>query len=195
MDKFYYHCQQNIVGYIALFIFSALIFATNLFYLFVPLLFTYLITDVILSYARKRLNNVSDKVIILVLYAALIGLFSYVLTKYVPLFIADISLYTEHIKESTKILIMNFSKEFNLNLDVMTVREQVITHASSSFGHIVKIFNNITKGIVWFIFALLLNFLLFTEGKRINAVFTSNKNSLLAYIYLFITLRISRFYL
>lgn len=186
---------RNIVGYLALFIFCVLILTTNIIYLFIPLLFIYLITDVILGFTRKNIGFISDKIIILLLYAGIIGIFSYILIKYVPIFISDISLYTEHIKVFAKTLIMNFSNEFNLNLDLITIKEQVITHASNSFGHILNIFNNITKGIVWFIFALLLNFLLFTEGKRIDAVFTSKENTLLSYLYIFITERINRFYM
>ena len=182
MSKFYAHFTQNIVGYIALFLFCVLILATNIFYLFIPMLFMYLITDVIVSFTRQKISFIPDKMIILILYAALIGLFIFILIKYVPIFLSDISLYTKHIKEAIETIIMNFSKKFHLNIDLSFVREQAVAHASNSFGRIFKIFNNITKGIIWFIFTLFLNFLLYTEGKKIKYVFTSNKNSLLTYI-------------
>ena len=57
-----------------------------------------------------------------------------------------------------------------------------------------QIFGRISQGVVYFIFALVLNALLFHEKVKINAAFTREPTGLLAYLFAFVVKRIAIFY-
>ncbi len=186
--------KSNLMGFLALLLFCFVVISTDLLSLLIILLFIYLFTDIVITITRRWLP-IPKTLLLLLLYALLTGIFTYFVLNLAPNFLRDTSSYIQHLKGTTKALILSISDRYNLHLDLLFIREKLFEEFSKSFGHLVKIFNHITKGIVYFVFALILNFLLHTEYAKIKAVFTANEGSLLSYIYLFITTRICRFYM
>lgn len=189
------HLKHDFMGYISLLLLCYLILGTDLISLFIFLLFIYLLTDVIAHDSRRFLKFIPSNVLFWIFYIVLITLFIVFSFRIAPLLFTDMPHYFELIWKDVATFIQTLSQKYQIPINLNGIQAGIFSESTQSFGHVIRIFNNVTKNVVYFIFALVLNFLLFHEKERIKEVFTSNQDGILAYLYQFVLLRIQRFYL
>ncbi|HAR63122.1 MAG: hypothetical protein DKM50_05760 [Candidatus Margulisiibacteriota bacterium] len=194
MNEFITYFKQNFIGYITLLLICWVVFLTDLVVLFIFLLFIYLLTDVVTRDSRKWIPLVPATLLFWSLYILLIGLFSLIVFRLVPLISVDASHYFNTIWQDTRVFLFFLIEKYQLSIDLAALKQQAFDQLTKSFGQAIHIFNNVSKMVAYFLFAIVLNFLFYREGKQIEKVFTSTPNSLLAYIYQFLLARLQRFY-
>lgn len=195
MLNFLMEFKRDYIGYVALILLALLIFGTHLIVLFIFLLFIYLLTDIIVNDVQKWLRVIPANVLFWMLYIVLIGFFVFFSIRIVPLLFSDVPHYFDLIWKDAGVLTDKLSQKYDVTINLNMLRGKFLTEVSRSVGHVIQVFNDVTKSIIYFIFALVLNFLIYQERKEISAVFLRSKGSLLSYLYEFILIRIKRFYM
>jgi predicted PurR-regulated permease PerM len=113
----------------------------------------------------------------------------------VPLFFADFSRYYEVLVHDATEIVNAISTRYDIHIDLPAFKAQLLSEGTQSIGQIFKTARGFSKGIVYFIFTLVLNLLLFYERKRIKSIVSRHPGSLLAYLHTFVVWRLNRFYI
>ena len=185
---------KNIQGYAAIVLMCGILIGTHLLSLTVFMLFFYLFTDVITRFIHRRVPVLSMPVLFAFVYLLFAGLLILAVVKLTPFFMADFTRYYELIKVDTLRLGSMINLHTGANIDFSDLRAYVFDEGSGAMAHVIKILNGLSKGVIYFIFALVLNFLLFWEKSRIKSTFTTASDSLLTHLFGFVYLRVTRFY-
>lgn len=182
--------KSDLTGYVVLAILVGLIIGTHLLSLCVFFLFIYLFTDVFTNDIHRRFPVLPLWLLLVTFYLMIITVAVFISIKVMPAFFKDITGYYALLDHD----IARFSSTYGVTIDLPSLKEKLLELSSNSIGNIVKIFNGVSKGLIYIIFTLALNLLLFLESNRIKTVLTNQPNSLLTFLFYFILLRIKRFY-
>jgi predicted PurR-regulated permease PerM len=186
--------KKEIFGYIALVGIIVFLVFSHLISLTVYFLFLYLFTDVFVNDLNRRFPFISKKALFwafLILILAAVGI---IVFKIIPLFSKDLPGYFSLVREKGPAFLSALAASYGLTPDVASVKEMLFSGTGKSLGYALKIFNNVSKEVVYILFAFVLNLLFYLEKKAIVKVFALKENTLLFYLYDFCVLRLKRLY-
>jgi predicted PurR-regulated permease PerM len=186
--------KKDFIGYGALAGLLGLIIGAKLLSLCLFLLFICLFSDVFTNGIHRRFPKIPVRFLFWMFHLLLGLLFAFITIRIMPLFSADFREYYARIEGDISRLLAALSNRYHIDFNYGFIREKLFSSGSKSIGRIIDLLNGISKGFVYFIFAVVLNFLLFVERKRVAATFTGRPESLQAYLYAFLAHRIGRFY-
>ena len=178
----------------AFFSLVAIIFFSNTLFFFMFLLFTYLLTDITVNGIHDRFPNISRHFLLYCFYMVLI-LGSLVLSlRVVPEFVSDLPTYSKQIDNQLIGFVVEFCKKYNIAFDLNLISGKVIEQSTTELKGFVAIFKGVSKGFIFFLFSLVLNFLLFNDENQVNRTFISEKGTLMSFCYNFFTAKLRKFY-
>ncbi|MBN1984052.1 MAG: AI-2E family transporter [Chitinivibrionales bacterium] len=186
--------KSDFLGYLSIGVLCAIIIGTKLLSLCVFLLFIYLFTDLFANRLHRFFPRIPALVFLCIFYAVLITLIVLIILKFIPLFSIDFSRYNAVIQQDIINFIQSLSNRFGIAINTDFVKQTILDEMSKSVGKLFKMFQGISKGVLYVIVAMVLNFLFFLEKKAIRKVFIDQSESLSAYLFHFIVHRIKRFY-
>jgi Predicted permease len=186
--------KKDIFGYIALAGLVLFLVFSHLISLAVYFLFLYLFTDVFVNDLHRRFPLISKQVLFWAFFIIVLAFMGIIVFKIIPLFSRDLPRYFSLVRENGMAFISTLATRYDLEIDVASAKDVIFSETGKSLGYALKLFNNVSKEIVYFLFAFVLNLLCFVEKKAIVKVFTSKENSLLAYVYDFCMVRLKRLY-
>jgi predicted PurR-regulated permease PerM len=186
--------RRDIFGYVSLLAIILFLAFTHLVSLLVYFLFLYLLTDVFTNDINRKFPMLSKTLLFWTLLGIVLLFLYLVLFFIAPLFIRDFPRYFALIRENVVNFVNFLSLKYAFQIDTSSIKEMIFAESSKTLGYIVKVLNNISKEVVYFLFAFVLNLILFLEKSVIARVFTVNESSLLSYLYSFHSVRLKRFY-
>ncbi len=186
--------QNRLIAYGTLVILLAVIIGTHLLWLCVFLLFLYLFTDVFISTVRKIIPQISARFALWIFYILLVSFMTFLGIRVVPLFFSDFPEYYALVIRDGAIFLNSLSERYGQTIDFTALSNILFAHKNASISVVVMIINKVSKGFIYFLFAVILNFLIISERDRIMQVFAERKDSILAYVSNFLTSRIIHFY-
>jgi predicted PurR-regulated permease PerM len=98
------------------------------------------------------------------------------------------------VEKEASTLMHGISDKYGLDLNFNEIKEKVFSQGTEAIKQFFILFKGLSNGFIYFIFALVINFLLFFEKELIRSTLTAKKGSLLEYLYNFIEKRVSDFY-
>ena len=186
--------KKDLFGYIALLAFIIFLTVSHLLSLSVYFLFLYLLTDLCTNDVNRKFPALSRHFLFWLLVLIVVAVVAIFVIAIIPLFARDFPSYFSLIRDNMIQFIHGLSMRAGLDVDNKAIENLIVGQSSKSLGYVLKIINNISKELVFFIFAFVLNMLLFLERKSIAHVFNAQQSSLLAYMYQFCAIRFKRFY-
>lgn len=185
-----------IAGYSFLVFIVILAWVTNLSTFIISFLFLYLISDFLTNDVRRFIPFMPKAILFSILYVAVIILIIVMTYKVIP----DIGkklpaiagkLQTEIVAHYTLA-----SERWNLKefIDPEEVRSAVVTATTATIQFLMNRFKSVYIGAIYFIFALVINLLLYHDKRKISQVFDRKPKSMMFFLFNFIELRIRVFY-
>lgn len=185
-----------IAGYSFLAVILALAWISNLSIFIISFLFLYLISDFITNDVRRLIPVMPKAFLFSILYMAVIFLIILMVYKIIP----DIGkklpaiagkLQTEIITHYSKA-----SEKLNLKeyIDPEEVRTAVVTATTTTIQFLMNRFKSVYIVTIYFIFALVINLLLYHDKRKIGLAFAGKPKSLMFFLFTFVELRIRVFY-
>lgn len=196
-DHLNFTVKKTVFGYITLFCVIALILWSHTLFFFMAFLFIYLLTDITVNGIHKKFPDISRPFMLYVFYFFLIIVFLFITLKIIPDFFSDFPRYLKQIETETTRFLQGLSQKYNwvIDFDVTTLTSQkMFEESSKTVKGFMIIFKGLSKGFIFFIFAVVLNFLLFEGRDLIRISLTSKEGSLMAYLFTFISIKIKKFY-
>jgi len=188
------HIKKDLFGYIALLAFIVFIAASHLLSLAVYFLFLYLFTDICTNEINRKIPALHKTLLfwlMVVIIVAAVAIFVIIIS---PLFARDFPLYFSLLHDKTISFINTVSSRFDITIDSKAIEDAVVSESTKSLGFALKMINHISKELIFFVFAFVLNMLLYLERKAISHAFNDRQSSLLAYMFQFCAIRFKRFY-
>jgi len=188
------HIKKDLFGYIALLAFIVFLAASHLLSLAVYFLFLYLLTDICTNDVNRKIPALPKPLLFWLLVIIIAGAVTVFVIAIIPLFARDFPLYFSLLRDNIVNFIHALSNRAGLDIDDKAIEEFIVGQSSKSLGYVLKIINHISKELIFFVFAFVLNMLLFLERNAISHAFNAQQLSLLAYMYQFCAIRFKRFY-
>jgi predicted PurR-regulated permease PerM len=186
--------RRDVFGYAVLLSFVLFLIFTHLISLVVYFLFLYLLADLFTNDINRRFPFLHKAFLFWTLVCTVLLLFGLAIFAVAPLFARDFPRYFVLIRENIINFVNFLSANVGLRVDTGSLKDLIFSEGSKSLGYTVKVLDNISKEAIYFLFAFVLNILLFTEKQSIARVFTAHETSLLSYLYSFHAVRLKRFY-
>ncbi|MDD5686491.1 MAG: AI-2E family transporter [Elusimicrobia bacterium] len=187
--------KNNLLGYIFLFAFAVIIMKSRLIIFFVFLMFLYLLTDIFTNDIHKKYPSLSVKFLFYLFYLLLISAFFILSFKVIPKFISDFPKYFNLIEYEIAKSVKLISDAYDIGFEYNDFKQSLFSDEVQSIKQFVVLFKGISVGISYFIFAIVLNFLLFIEKNKISEMFNLKKGSIMAYLFNFLNEKVGIFYL
>jgi predicted PurR-regulated permease PerM len=187
--------RKDFFGYAMLLCLIFFLAATHLVSMAVYFIFLYLLTDVVTNDLNRRFPALPKALLFWSFFVIVLALLGIAVFAVVPLFVKDVPLYFSLIRDNALQFVHTMAARFDIGIDDSAIKTFIVSHGSTSFGIAVKMVNGVSKEIVYFLFAFVLNVLLFLEKGAIGRVFKVRESSLLEYLYTFCSMRFKRFYL
>jgi predicted PurR-regulated permease PerM len=172
------------------------IFATHLTTFAILFLFLYLISDFLTNDVRRYIRFVPKALLFSVLYLAVIALLTVLSYKVIPRFIQQLPELADQLQTQALTQFEYVSQQWNLPeyVDPQEVRGTIVSATTKTIGYLAKGFQSFYTGFIYFIFALVINLLLYHNPEKIDAVFARRPESLMYFFYRFTILRVRVFY-
>jgi predicted PurR-regulated permease PerM len=186
--------QKKILGFGVLALVIISLAFLHLISLSVYFLFLYLLADVFTNDLNRRFPAIPKTVLFWLFFIIGLGVVGFLSFFFLPVVIKDIPLYFTLIREDSMRFIHAMAIRFDISIDDTAIKEVIFSQSAKSFGIAVKIFNALSKELIYILFAFILNMLLFLEKGVVSRVFFTRENSLTAFLYRFCSARFGRFY-
>ncbi|NLH50719.1 MAG: AI-2E family transporter [Myxococcales bacterium] len=183
-------------GYLAFAGLMVLIFATHLTTFVGALLFLYLISDFLTNDVRRYARFLPKALLFSLLYFAVIAVFTVLSYKVIPGFVRQLPQLAEELQQQAISQFDYANSRWNLTdyVDPQEVQGAIVTGTTKTLGWLGKYFSSFYKGFIFFIFALVINLLLYHQIEKIDEVFDRKPGSLMNFFYNFIKARVRVFY-
>ncbi len=185
-----------ISGYV---FFSALVilcFASNLTIFVISFLFLYLISDFITNDVRRFAPFLPKALLFSILYIIVIAVFTVLFYNIIPRLIAMLPGLADKLQSQAIELFEKANTRWDLRqyVNPQEVKSAIVTGTTGSLKFLAGVFSASYKGFVYFVFALVLNLLLYHNTEKLDAVFGRRPSSLMHFFYRFVIARIRVFY-
>lgn len=185
-----------IAGYSFLMFVLALAWISNLSIFIISFLFLYLISDFLTNDVRRLIPFMPKAFLFSILYVTVIILILLMTYKVVP----DIGKKLPHIASrlQTEIIALysDLNDKWNLKdyIDPEELKSAVAGTTTQAIQFLMNRFKSVYIVTIYFIFALIINLLLYHDKRKIGQVFARKPKSLMFFLFNFIELRIRVFY-
>jgi predicted PurR-regulated permease PerM len=186
--------QKDFLGYGVLVLTIVALAVLHLVSLAVYFLFLFLLTDAITNDLHRRFPKIHKLVLFWSFFIVGLTLVGFLTFIFIPVIIKDIPLYFSLIREDSWKFIHSLTVRLDIGIDDAAIKETIFSQSAKSFGIAVKLFNTLSKEIIYVLFAFILNMLLFLEKGVVHRVFFTEEGSLTAFLYRFCAARFGRFY-
>ncbi len=185
-----------IAGYSFLLFIVILAWVTKLSTFIISFLFLYLISDFLTNDVRRYISFMPKAILFSILYVTVIVLIVVMTYKIIP----DIGKKLPTIAGKLQTEIVTHytlaSERWNLKdfVDPEEVRTAVVTATTATIQFLMNRFTSVYLGAIYFIFALVINLLLYHDKQKISRVFDRKPRSMMFFLFNFVELRIRIFY-
>jgi predicted PurR-regulated permease PerM len=173
-----------------------LIFATKLTTFALSFLFLYLISDFLTNDVRKAARFLPKALLFSILYIAVLAIFVVLFWKTIPDFIKRIPDLAARWQDQAITQFEAANQRWNLTdyVNPEEVRAAIVSSTTKSISFFVREFSSFYKGFISFLFALIVNLLLYHNIKKIDDVFDRGRGTLMSFFYRFAMTRARTFY-
>jgi predicted PurR-regulated permease PerM len=193
-ETFYTSLKVNLLGYVTFCVIGIILIMTNMLSFCILFLFFYLFSDVFINGIRRKFPAIPSIYLFWLFYVGIIGGCILVVVKIAPLFLSDFSAYYDQIIRDVAAMYEKFAARYGIITEFDVLLKKITAEGSQSFGYLFIFLKKATKGLVFIIFTLVLNILLYFEHDKVTKIFMRNPDSLLSYMFTFVSKRISVFY-
>ncbi|MBK7977308.1 MAG: AI-2E family transporter [Deltaproteobacteria bacterium] len=188
-----------LVGYAFLAVPVVLIFATKLTTFAVAFLFLFLVSDVLTHDLRRWVPFVPKAAMFALLYIAVTALTAALVFKFVPDLLRLVPAVAVAVKEQAIHAYAEANARWNLSQyvtqdDVVGQVTEGIKFAGDLVPSVTGAVSRLSSWVVYFVFALVLNLLLYHDLQALDVVFGRRPQSLLGFLYRFGIVRVRVFY-
>ena len=185
-----------IAGYSFLAFILVLAWVSNLFIFIISFLFLYLISDFLTNDVRRFIPFMPKAILFSILYVAVIVLIIVMTYKVIPDIGKKMPTIAGRLQTEIVIHYTAASERWNLKefIDPEEVRSAVVTATTTTIQFLMNRFKSVYIGAIYFIFALVINLLLYHDKRKISQVFGRKPKSLMFFLFTFVELRIRVFY-
>ena len=185
-----------ICGYLFLALLITALATTHLTTFAISFLFLYLISDFITNDVRRHFKFLPKALLFSVLYLAVISLLIVVFYRTIPNIIKQLPSLALQLQSQA---IDTFEKanarwDIARYVDPNEVRDAIIKGTTNTIRFFVAGFRSLYTGFIYFIFALVINLLLYHNIAKVDSVFERKPNSLATFLYQFVKRRVQVFY-
>ena len=202
-DKFAYGGHHSflerhpfVCGYSFLGLTVILLFATRFSAFSISFLFLYLISDFLTNDMRRVFRWIPKALLFSVMYVLVISVITVMTYKVIPDFIKQLPGYANQVETE---VIKNFeylTSRYSLSdyIDPPQVQSAIVDGTTEVIGVLVGKFRGFYQGFIYFIFALVINLLLYHNLEKVDLVFQRRPGSLMSFLYGFTLARLRMFY-
>ncbi len=194
IEEILHHLKKDFLGYAVCVGLVVLIVKFHLLSLCVFLLFIHLVTDIFVNGLGRRIPWMPRRILLWFLYAVLVTAIGFCCMVVAPRLLTDLARYWTAIQRDTLRFLAGISARYGIVIDIAIIKNYAVSESSDIFSKTLGILNVVSKGMVYFIFAAVLNLLMFLEGDRISATFTRTQDSLMSYVFIFVVNRTHTFF-
>ncbi len=194
--NFFLEKHPLMTGYSFLALILFLAWVSNLSMFVISFLFLYLVSDFLTNDVRRLIPFMPKAFLFSILYMAVILLIVLMTYKIIPdigkkLPTIAAKLQTEVVTQYSKA-----SERWNLKdyIDPEEVRSAVVKATTATIQFLMNRFTSVYIGAIYFIFALVINLLLYHDKRKFEQVFAVKPKSLMFFLFTFVELRIRVFY-
>ena len=185
-----------LIGYIFILGLMVLAIASHLTTFFLSFLFLYFISDFMANDVRRHLPFLPKMLMFSILYIVVIVLIFMLTYKIVPGLAKQFPDLANHLQAQITRQLKEANQEYNLTryVDLEHLRAAVVQASTGFLRAIVNGLSPLYKGIIQFIFALVINLFLYLDMEKIDEVFRRRPGSMMSFVYDFIRVRLKVFY-
>jgi predicted PurR-regulated permease PerM len=167
-------------GYLFLAVIVGVLLATHLLTFAIAFLFLYLISDFLTNDARRVFGFLPKALLFSVLYLAIVGLLIVFFYKVIPNLVRQLPGLAQQVQTQAIAQFEQANAKWELTryVDADEVRSGIIGVSTKALGFFAGKFSSLYTGFVYFIFALVINLLLYHNSEKIDAVMARRPNSL-----------------
>jgi len=188
------YLKKDFAGYLVIIGLVVLVVKIKLLILGVFFLFLYLLSDLAINGFHSKFKIVPRKLVVWSYFVILLTLLVLFATVLAPKLIKDLAGYWDSIQEDTIRFLAYISNRFGVEIDIGIIKQMLVTEGSKSFSKVLHFVNVVSKGTVYFVFAVVLTHLVFLEREKIRSTFTKAPHSLMSYLFYFIVGKAQVFY-
>jgi predicted PurR-regulated permease PerM len=185
-----------VAGYAFVTALAVLVFTTHLETFFLSFLFLYLISDVLTNDVRKLVPFVPKAALFSLLYVAVIALVWAISARGVPYLLRALPGLTADLQTRAVEQFQAIEERWRLSgyVDPKKLVDYLVSGTTGAARFLAREFSNVYKGALYFVFALILNLLLYHDTTKVDAVFARRPASLGGFLYRFTASRLRLFY-
>ncbi len=185
-----------ITGYSFLAFILVLAWISNLFIFILSFLFLYLISDFLTNDVRRLIPFMPKAFLFSILYVGVIFLIILMTYKIIPDIGKKLPTIAAKFQKEVIIQYSKASERWNLKeyIDPEEVRSAVVTATTASIQFLMNRFTSAYIGAIFFVFALVINLLLYHDKRKIGQVFARKPGSMMFFLFTFVELRVQVFY-
>ncbi len=183
-------------GYAFLSVLMLLIFATHLTTFAIFFLFLYLISDFLTNDVRRYARFLPKALLFSMLYVIVLGILTVVVWRVVPDVIRRLPALAQEAQNEAvqQFEIANQRWALTDYVDQAEVNKTIMSVTTAVVPRLYSWFSTFSKGFIYFIFACVVNLVLYHNIGKIDEVFARRPHSLMAFLYRFSLSRIRIFY-
>ncbi len=185
-----------LVGY-AFLIGTAVIFSLSHLMVFaISFLFLFFISDFMTRDVHRFAPFIPRAILFSVLYILVILTIILITYKVIPLMLKNFPELTSQLQVQLVKVLKEAGAKWNLSqyIDVDEVKGAALKASSGILRFLLDSLTPLYKGIIQFIFALVINLFFYFEAERVEQTFTRNPDSLMCFLYRFMQVRLRIFY-
>jgi len=185
-----------ICGYLGLTAMIVIIFATNLTTFAISLLFLYLISDFMTNDIRRFAPFLPKALLFSLLYLAVIALIIVLSYKVIPNFVRQVPDLVNQLQRQAVSAFEDADARWSLTdyVNMQDVQDNIVSAITKAVKVVAGKLTEIYKGVIYFIFALVINLVFYHNPRKIEVLFTRRPNSLMTFLFTFALVRVRIFY-
>ncbi|MBZ0273753.1 AI-2E family transporter [bacterium] len=185
-----------LVGYGFLALLAGTMLASHLTTFVLAFVFLYLISDVMTNDVRRLMPILPKALLFSVLYVAVIALLTVFFLNTLPNVLRQVPQFAVDIQTEAINQFEAANVRWNLTqyVDPMEVRSRIFEATGTAIKAIALEMTSVYKVAIYFIFALVINLLLYHDTSKVDAVFARRPGSLMSFLYRFLMTRARTFY-
>lgn len=188
--------HPHLIGYLFLLTVAIMIYASHMMMFMMSLLFLYLISDFITNDIRRFAPFIPKALLFSILYIAIVAITFMMAYKVIPDFVKTVPGMAEDLQVK---VISEFKKadqrwDLKQYIDFEEVKALVVKSTTGAFRFLMDNLSPLYKGFIHFVFALVINLLLYHDTSKVDRVFNRKPDSLMHFLYQFTKERVQLFY-
>lgn len=185
-----------LVGYLFMFSLWGLALASHLMMFLMSFLFLYFISDFMTNHVRRYVPFIPRALMFSVLYVVILATIFFLTYKVLPALAKQLPELVNQLQAQLTKELKLVSREYGLTryVDIDQIRAAVLQASTGFLKFLMDSLTPLYKGVIQFIFALVMNAFLYYDMEKIDDVFGRKPGSMMTFLYNFIGVRLRIFY-